>query len=225
MKMEYLVNHLKEAFRQIQNLWVMILVYSAILVLFFIGIWFAASHYGIDPGFFTRDPTASMESNPLMGFVSQFGNLLWCSTATLCFFVSIVFKDILGKDLFRYLLFSGLATFLLLLDDLLLIHDYFGPVTLRIRQDYFYALYLIGGLGFLYFFRKTILKTEFILFVLSLLYFALSVSMDFFDDRNALGHGNSYLIEDGFKFFGIVTWFIYFLRLCMKSIKSKVNLN
>ena len=59
--------------------------------------------------------------------------------------------------------------------------------------------------------RAMIFQTEYIILIIALAFFALSISCDvFFSMKGAV-----ILIEDGFKLFGIVTWFIFYTRTCL----------
>ena len=52
----------------------------------FLFAWFFASLLGWDIGILTRDPAATVGFHPLYGAISTVGMLLWCASATLCFF-------------------------------------------------------------------------------------------------------------------------------------------
>lgn len=82
-----------------------------------------------------------------------------------------------------------------------------------------YAVYLMIGLMFLVKFRKILQKTEYIIFVNAIIFFALSIISDTIWEEipNA--------VEDTFKLIGIVNWFTYFFRLSLLKMNSIFNVS
>ena len=99
------------------------------------------------------------------------------------------------------------------IDDLFMFHDYLFPYYLGITQGYFYAWYAIFVSIYLILFRIQIQKYDYPILVLAFVFFALSIGSDILLPQEGL----EYLFEDAFKFFGIVSWFIYFARACFSS--------
>src|SRR5688572_25418752 len=69
------------------------------------------------------DPTEVTRVPFYTGIMANLGILLWTVTASICLFISIFLPQWISKAWRDFFLVSGLLTFLLLLDDLLRIHD------------------------------------------------------------------------------------------------------
>lgn len=201
---------------------VLLKIYVPITLLFVFIIIFS-SVSGIAIGKFTQDPNDFSHINPLIGIISNFGVLFWCASATVCFFGAAFRKIQFHKSSMPlFLLCSGIITCILLFDDFFLFHDWIVIYYLHLGKygEYLTFLsYLIITIAYLIFFRKLILKTDFLLLLLGLGLFALSLGIDFFTDITNIGLMEGFF-ENVPKFFGIVTWFAYFSRLCFQYIKS-----
>lgn len=182
------------------------IIYIILSGLFFI----AAGHYSIPISFFTRDPAAIFKSHPFVGIISNIGILFWCATASICFFSFFIIAKQKRKETAWFLLFSGLLTTVLLLDDLLMFHEYIFPEHLHIPQKAVYVGYLV--LTVMFFIRcwKSILQTEYVVLFLACSFFGLSTVCDVFLPQQ----GMLIFFEEAFKLFGIVTWTIFFIRTC-----------
>ena len=169
---------------------------------------------------FMRDPAPTMGVSAYIGLVSNIGVLLWSSTAAICIFSYALLRNSLeNKDLKLFILFAGLITGYLLLDDFFLFHEQMSD---RIPEAVIFAVYIIVVLCYLVRFRTKILRTEFSLLLLAGILFGLSLAVDVLHDMAIFMYlGNMRVfIEDGFKFLGIVTWFTYFARTCFLSLKE-----
>jgi hypothetical protein len=168
---------------------------------------------------FTRDPTHILNGHPFIGVISNIGILFWCSAAAICFFCSAIRwmnKKTMNS---KFLLFSGLITLLLLLDDLFMLHEAIIPKYLHVPEIAVYSGYLALILIYLLKFREDILKAEYTLLLIALGFFALSMISDVF-----LHHSDfECLVEDGFKLFGIVTWFLFFIRTSFIQTQEVVD--
>jgi len=168
-----------------------------------------------------RDPAAITNRNPFFGVLSNIGVLLWCASATLCFFSAALLRNKgISRKILTFFLGSGLITSVLLLDDLFLLHEEIFPRYFHIPQKVIYAGYVAIILLYLARFIKTILETEFIFIFLALGFFGLSIVVDFLPRSLLPWH---HLFEDGFKLFGIVSWFGYFARTCFQGIESTLS--
>ncbi|MFP4559079.1 MAG: hypothetical protein ACLFO6_06260, partial [Archaeoglobaceae archaeon] len=74
-----------------------------------------------------------------------------------------------------------------------------------------------GIVALLYFlrFKLVILRTDFLLLLFAFVFFGLMLMFDLFVDESGL----QFLLEDGFKFFGIVSWLTYFATTCKNKIE------
>jgi hypothetical protein len=176
-----------------------------------VGIGFLALATGRRFWFFTVDPFLLGHLPFYAGILSTLGNLLWAATAAVCFFTAWLSGTVVKKGHWkRFLLTSGLLTSLLLLDGLFQMHRIFYPKYAHLTTVFVYALYGVLVLGYLGYFQKQICETEFLLLALALIFFILAVV---FDTLSILPKGRT-AFSDGLKFFGIVSWFTYFIRTC-----------
>lgn len=214
------MNHNKE-FSQIKSLIVLFTITYLLLFGLFVSVAIISMHFDIPVGNFTRDPIAILRGNPFTGVISNIGILFWCSTAAICIFVSKSYPD--RKEFSLFLLFSGLFTFILLLDDLFQLHEKVDTYF-HVHEYTAYVVYFI--LISIYFvkFGKIILSTEYMVLFIACCFLSLSVLADMLLSYFITQRDIKFLIEDGFKLFGIVTWFIYFIRTSffyMQEIKNQ----
>lgn len=197
-----------------------VLALSYVLIFgFLISVVIISAYYNIPIARFTRDPTAILGGHPFTGVISNIGILFWCSTVAICFFSAAIHRKNGGLIASRFLSFSGLITLLLLLDDLFLFHEEIFPTYFHIPEKAIYLGYLVLILMCFVKFKKLIVKTEYALLLISCIFFSMSIGSDFFLPQKGL----RLLVEDGFKLFGIVTWFIFFVRTCFIQIQDVVN--
>jgi hypothetical protein len=148
------------------------------------------------------------------GFFSNLAVLMWCSSASVCFFASMLLiqrKADPSKILF--MVSAGLFTGLLLFDDLFQAHNAIYPWLFGVFETYIFAAYaIIAGIYLLYF-RNLIVNNGYSLMLLSLTLLAISIFADVFqrvpfEDAGVL----QIVIEDGAKFIGISTWMVFHFR-------------
>ncbi|MCZ6674134.1 MAG: hypothetical protein O7C75_14485, partial [Verrucomicrobia bacterium] len=93
--------------------------------------------------------------------------------------------------------------------------DHLG-VNEKVVQLAYVGLILFG----MFKFRKPILETDFLILLVALGFFGLSVVIDVFEDQVYAYLGNwKFVFEHGAKFLGIVGWFGYFFRCCILRLK------
>ncbi|WP_051469967.1 hypothetical protein [Fischerella sp. PCC 9605] len=173
--------------------------------------------------YLTRDPAAILGQPFYIGLLSNIGILLWCSCAAICIFSFFVLKKDIKKKESKFLLFSGLLSSILLIDDLLMVHEDVFPNYLHISEKLFFLGYAVILSLYLINFVETIVKTDFIILILAFAFFGMSIVSDtLFSNIN---NNYMFLFEDGAKLLGIVTWFIYFARVCMNKIKYNQNVS
>jgi hypothetical protein len=173
-----------------------------------------------DFGLLSRDPIEYLNEKPYIGVISSTGIILWAATFSILLYsckISLSQKKPKRQTLF--LLFGGLLTGLMLIDDVFMIHDVIFPNYLNIDQKVFYAFYGFSTVAFFYFFHKIVLKSDYILFILS---FFLLVESVVFDLALVLGFEipYQYIFEDCSKFLGIIAWFAYFSRTSFMLINT-----
>ena len=170
-------------------------------------------------GFFTSDPTAVLGISPFTGAISNLGVLGWCATATLCLFTWAVTRHRTGGGVGdAFLLIPGLLTVGLMADDLFQIHEILLPLYVGGSDDLLIVPYALIGVGWVVAFRRRILGTEYLLLLIAVVGFAVSVVVDTLTEAP---YSTRYLFEDGFKFLGIVGWLGYMGRVCFRELTGR----
>ena len=161
---------------------------------------------------FTKDITSIAGLHPTSGILSSLGVLTWCITASICFFAAIFLYKMRRYQEYSLLFNTGLLTTYLTLDDAFLIHERLAPDILRIDEKVVYAILLAVVLFYLKSFWRTILRTRYTLFLASLILLGSSVALDTLPWFEELQRDLQFLLEDGLKWLGIVSWCIYFVK-------------
>jgi hypothetical protein len=172
--------------------------------------------------FFTNDPFVLGRLPFYAGIISNIGVLLWCGSASICFFSMIALgrsSTSEANNWRRFLLFSGILTCLLLFDDLFQMHQIFYPKYLHFTTAVVYGFYGFFAFWYLYYFKRQIKTTEFLLLILAFGFFALAIVSD---GMPLISRGRT-AISDGFKFFGIVSWISYFSRTCFRLLTDRMR--
>lgn len=187
-------------------------------ILFMISVFFIASSHQIPFKKITGDPALTFGSNPLVGFVSNIGVLLWCMTASICLFSSFILWFENQPKESKFLGFSGLITGILLVDDFFMIHDYIF-YSLGLHQYVMYSIYLvIFATYFMYFKAKILSSANLLLLIFAFIFLGGSLGMDIL----IKSEGIAYFFEDALKFLGITSWFLFFTTTCFYRIISKL---
>lgn len=178
-------------------------------------------------GYFSRDAIQTLWHEPnaevefYIGFLSNIGIMFWCFTASILMISSKIIRDQgRPRNVYQFLFFSGLLTLFMLVDDLFLLHDVIIPYYLEISEKFFYLFYGSSVLAIMYLFRTEILKSDYILLLLAFAFMASSVITDVLLTLG-LAISDIYLFEDGFKFMGIISWFVYFTRTAYINIRPR----
>ena len=181
-------------------------------------------HTGIPLEIFTRDPTAIAGISPFAGIISNIGILFWCIAASICLFsfFRIIYQQTNKiNDFTLFLLFFGVTTSVLLLDDLFLFHETIAPKILNLSEEKVFISYGITVLYGIIRFKKVIFQTEWVVLSLAFVFFALSILMDVAGFFDSLQFPRNF-IEDGFKLLGIVSWTSYFVLASFQIDRESV---
>lgn len=182
----------------------LLLLYLPILALLFL-VAIAGTFPNISLSSLTRDMAAIAHVHPLIGVVSNVGVLLWCATAVICLFsFSLLRQQGLHAEA-RFLLWAGLMTIVLLVDDLFMIHEYIAPVHFHVNEKVILVGHACGAAAYLLSHRRLILAANYQLLAAAMVLFTASMLVDI---ANGAGWWN--LAEDGFKVLGIASWLGYF---------------
>jgi len=118
-----------------------------------------------------RDPAAITNPPAYTGLVSNIGVLLWTSCAALCLFTASMLKrQTVHVHWVSFLVYAGLLTAFLCLDDFFMFHDRIIPDFFNLSEKYLFAIYGIVTGDFLIRHRKLILKTEYLFLMLALVF-------------------------------------------------------
>lgn len=178
-----------------------------------------------------RDPLAITEGKFYYGLFSNIGVLAWGASVTICFFSFFLLKGLNCRLPFQpFLLASGYLTSVLLLDDFFLLHEEVFPNYLGISGKIFFGTYGIAVVLYLIRFRKIIQRTNYIIFAIAFTFLAASLLVDIMNDfgilsgleTTVLGNDRLFVVEDGTKLFGIITWLIYFAQVGLQQVKLAV---
>lgn len=183
----------------------------------------------------TRDDVAVTDSPVYTGLISDLGMFIWTAAIAICLFSAHLLARIPSKRLERrFLVITAGFLFVLLLDDRLMLHEEVIP-----SGEFLYIVYGLSLLYVLYRYQKTILESRYIYLVLALGFLGLSASLDITVDLITSGdkHDTVYdmgeslagmsktmlqelefLIEDGLKFFGIVSWLVFCLSFGLQHL-------
>jgi len=191
------------------HLHIYVVAYIVLLTLLYL---FAdiAERYDMSVAYFTRDPAITLYGHPFTGVISNIGILFWCFSLAICFFCSWLILKKGEKQVSVFLFFSGLFTLLLMLDDFFMFHEFIFPYSFGIPQEAVIVGYLVMISMYFLKFGRLILTMEYTILLMACGLFALSLATDIWMPQSDL----QFLVEDGAKLFGIVTWFIFFIRTC-----------
>ncbi len=166
----------------------------------------------------TRDPIATFDAPLYTGLLSNLGILLWITTGGICIFSYFVLSKQLHK-ISIFLLYTGILTVFLTFDDLFQLHEIVFPQYFHIPQKGVFIGYALMMILYLVYFKKIILETDYLVFGAAIMFFNFSIVFDQIPSNIFTNH---HLFEDGFKLLGIVSWFIYFTKLCVANLKQAI---
>jgi hypothetical protein len=152
----------------------------------------------------TRDMASIANVHPLIGVVSNVGVLLWCAATAICLFGFSLLRQRGLRVEARFLMWAGLMTLVLLIDDLFMIHEYIAPVHFRVNEKLVLISYACATGVYLLSHRRLILSANYLLLAAAMALFTASMLVDIAD-----GRGWWRLAEDGCKILGIASWLGY----------------
>jgi hypothetical protein len=174
----------------------------------------AALHTRVPMGVFTRDPLQLLGAPFYTGIVSNLGVLIGFGGAAVCLFAGAVLPQRSERSRMKqFLLWTGILTAVLVVDDLFMLHDIVIPDHLHIREQFVYAAYVVVAAAYAFSFWRVLWASGAALILIAVACAGLSVLMD-------QGHAiyvllgtdvipTNYLIEDGTKFVSIASWAAY----------------
>lgn len=211
--------YLKALYVQIIRL-IPLLLKAYLPVVFLLGIFVVMEvYFDIEASNFTRDPVQVFRGQAYIGMLSNLGILFWMATVSITFFSSILLrKQGQQSEGANFLFYSALITAFLMIDDLFLFHERLFPVFFSIPEIIVYLTYGLILLAYFAKFFSKILDGEFALLFCAVALLGSSVLIDV--ASHFIRIWGLYLFEDGFKFMGIVTWFLYFNRKSFSFLEA-----
>jgi hypothetical protein len=177
---------------------------------------------------FFIDPVAEFNAPVYIGFVSNLGVVLLCSGAAACLLAGTLLFGRAGlKRESIFLLSAGAFTTVLMFDDLFLLHEEVLPERLGIPEPVVYALYGGALLGLFLYNRRQILGSRFVLGLIAVLFFGLSIGFDLlekiYDSEDPVFGIDHHLLEDGPKLMGIESWTMYLWLTAYQTLAGVVG--
>ena len=179
------------------------------------------------------DPNEVGQVAAYTGLVSTIGTLIFGATASTCLFTAYTIAQIDRKRVKwqKFLKISGFFILLLLADDLWQLHENF-PVLLfgslvendkfqNIGEAIIFSFYGILFILYLLKFKNFLDRTRLTPLLLAILFFGASTIIDIWLE-NISGH---FVLEEGFKLLGIVSFSMYYFEVCYWRVKQLDNNN
>lgn len=169
-----------------------------------------------------NDPADVVGFHPFIGLISMLGLFGWAAAAGVSFLTYAVIRRDGSVQLRRFFLCAGIFTLFLMMDDAFMLHEQVLPEGLGIRERYIKMAYLAAAGTFGAVFVRQLLGHGPLILVAAGLFFAGSFvfdspvvlsAFDLFETSFVL-----YVIEDGFKFTGILLWFTWLFRAGLQTI-------
>ena len=184
-----------------------VLIFSVILI-------FAAS--GVRMTKLSMDPLAQLGQPFYLGMISNLGILLWMATASVTLFSSFHLKPgVAHPQGVSFLRWVAILSFMLMSDDLLMLHEQVFPDYLRVSEKLVYAFYLgYMSLFFLKFWRLILSQANHKLLILAFFFLGMSLAIDMDMFPGGID------IEDSFKILGLTTYAYYFITLSSAWLKD-----
>lgn len=202
---------------QIARLWPVLAVGFTLGILVLVDVYTFSRATGVPISRLTRDVADAYDTGFYAGFLSNLGNLLWSAATAICFFaLTLLARDNRHRRASRFLFCSGLLCLLLTLDDTFLFHEEVLPGYFHVPEFVVYIGYVVMVAGYLAYFIRRILMTDYIFLLIALVFLGLSAAADQF-----LPFSNrETFFEDGLKFMGIVFWLAYFALVAAMVLRD-----
>ena len=173
---------------------------------------------------FFDDPSQIVGYDYYIGLVNNLGIIIWAATMGICIFTFFILRRTDGNGgLAKFLLFSGLLTLILLIDDFFLIHEWLYDYTSEFIVP---VVFLILFILLVFRFRKIILDTDYIFLIAAIVFFGISLVLDVLQSRVVIISGGvRTLMEDGCKLLGIISWLTYFARTGLAELRSPTDVS
>jgi hypothetical protein len=177
----------------------------------------------VEPSFLVRDIFALSSTPVYFGILSNIGIFIWLATGAITIFSgTILFSVNKEKNWSLFLILFGLLTMILAIDDFFMLHEDFFPILLKIPEKLILLTYGLMMLSILVKFKKIVLHNHLKTFIVTISFLALSIIADQIlpDKAYLLKPGDNFLLEDGLKLVGIVSWSFYLIKMSQERLQS-----
>jgi hypothetical protein len=173
---------------------------------------------GVPASVLLRDPAATTNAPFYIGLYSHLGALLWAAAATVLFFSAVLVSQRPDREEDRrFFLWWGLLTAVFAIDDLFMVHEEVMPRFLGVPEKAVLLAYVAASVVLIGRFRTVILDTRYAIFLVALTCLGLSLVFD----RASLGLPlPRAVLDDVFKFLGIVGWLTYFSHTAATRVQA-----
>lgn len=199
------------------------------LTLFYLAMYQISKYSGIPLETFTRDVFAVVLAPVYTGIVSNLGMLFWMAAATVCLFTAASTAPPAGSRNVRedrehgMILFAGLFTFVLTMDDYFMVHEKIFPDMLGVPEKYIFLFYLVCMAAYLIRYFTCFLDGRVWVLAAGLAGFAGSMAIDSLyllgDMFNEEKMWRIVVFENYFKLIGTACWAFYFFLVCRDRVK------
>ncbi len=210
----HLSQHLKTQFDRTGSV---IFSVTVLLLLVFGLFYIVAQGSKIPADTLTRDPSVLTNTPFYYGFFSYISIACWGAAAAVCFMGAMLINGRHSSQGAKaVLIYGGMLSLLLLVDDAFMLHETVFPQLLGIKEYLIYAVYLLMFAGFFILFWQQILKSDYFLLIAAFVAFGASIGLDAVFE---ISEWVSYT-EDGLKLLGILFWLFYFASFTKKAVSE-----
>jgi len=205
-----------EPWRQLARVWPTLAVGGAVALVSIVGAYALSVRMQVPAEALTRDPAASIGSAWWLGLLSNLGIMLWGAATAICALGAyLLLRMDAGRSATLFMLASTGMCLALALDDAFMLHEEVLPAYPGIPERVVYGVYVVMMAAYIALFRRRLRRTEYVVLLISLACYALSIIIDVLVDAR--------FVEDAFKFAGIVFWVLYFARSVALVVEGELG--
>jgi len=179
--------------------------------------------WNIRVSYLFKDPAVIVKAPFYLGALSQLGCILWAVTAGICLFSGVVIGKKGDKKTAFFLVCFGCITTALLFDDMFMFHVWIAAKNIGISQLTVLSIFAAVVILNLVFWRSEILKTQYVILIMALGFFATSMMVDSFNHYFDFTRPYKHWVEDGSKLLGIAGWCGYFVITSYDCVRSLIS--
>ena len=199
-----------------------VLLSITFLISFLFLILYVSVKSGIEPSDVTRDYNGVYNFEIYVGFISNLGIFMWCTTLALTWFAWYLLSELKGLEKVSiFYWWSGFITLVLAVDDLFQFHEVILPRYFGLPEYSIYIVYLISLLIYSIKYHVKLFNQNVIFVFLAYVCFGLSMLLDYLEIKVPF---ETY-VEDSLKFAGVCIWTLYFVKSIYLEFSNLVVAN